>query len=125
MLKTVYVLRRKQGMTAEEFQRYWREVHGPLVRKYGAILGLRRYVQVHTRLPEGERRTDPLRGNMQEPFDGVAELWFDPAAATGTEEERRAAVRALAEDEAKFIDFTRSAIWRAEEVVMFGEATPV
>lgn len=123
MLKTVYMLRRKQGMTIEEFQRYWREVHGPLVCKHGPILGLKRYVQVHTRLPEGARRADPLRGEMQEPYDGVAELWFDPASATGSEQERRAAARELAEDEAKFIDFARSAIWRAEEVVMFGEAT--
>ncbi len=115
MLKTIYVLRRKQGMTLEEFQKYWLENHGPLVRSHAATLGLKRYIQVHSRPPRTAPAPDPIRGQMLEPFDGVAELWFDPASATGSDEERRAAQRALAEDEAKFLDFAHSSVWRGEE----------
>jgi hypothetical protein len=63
----------------------------------------------------------PIRGVMLEPFDGVAELWSDAASATGTPEERAEAGRILAEDEANFIDFSRSAIWRGEERFMIGD----
>ena len=115
MLKTVYVLRRKPGMTLEEFQNYWHEKHGPLVKQHAATLGIQRYIQVHSRPPSQARPADPIRGPMLEPFDGVAELWTDAASATGSEEERRKAGQALAEDEANFIDFSRSAIWRGEE----------
>lgn len=121
MLKTVYVLRRKPGMSLEEFQTYWLEHHGPLVRQHAATLGIQRYIQVHTRPPQGEVRTDPLRGQMLEPFDGVAELWSDASAATGTAEQRRESARILAEDEANFIDFAGSAVWRGEEHFMIGE----
>jgi hypothetical protein len=118
--KTVYILRRKPGMSLEEFQKYWLEHHGPLVKKHAATLGIKRYIQVHTLPPpQGAKRpTDPIRGKMLEPFDGVAELWSDAASATGSEEERREARRILAEDEAKFIDFATSSVWRGEEHVI-------
>jgi uncharacterized protein (TIGR02118 family) len=121
MAKFVYVLKRRPELSLEEFQRYWRENHGPLVKSFAATLGIKRYVQVHTRPPQAPRGTDPLRGDMAEPYDGVAELWFDPALATGTEDERRAARRALAEDEAKFIDFSHSAMWTGEELFVIGD----
>jgi hypothetical protein len=41
MVKVIYCIRRKPGMSQEEFHRYWREVHGPIAKK---IPGLRRYV---------------------------------------------------------------------------------
>jgi hypothetical protein len=30
MVKLVYCIRRKQGLSREEFRRYWAEVHGPI-----------------------------------------------------------------------------------------------
>jgi uncharacterized protein (TIGR02118 family) len=58
-------------MSVEEFQTYWRDVHGPLVAK---VPGLRRYIQSPT-LPE-------LYDNEKQPdYDGVAELWFDSPEA--------------------------------------------
>ncbi len=121
MLKFVYVLHRKPGMTLEEFQQYWLDHHGPLVKGFAATLGIQRYIQVHTRPAQSARLADPIRGEMGEPFDGVAELWFDRERATGSDEERRAASRALAEDEAHFIDFSRSAMWRGEEQFIVGD----
>ncbi|MDP3769139.1 MAG: EthD family reductase, partial [Dehalococcoidia bacterium] len=54
MVKLIYCIARKPGMPVEEFQRYWRQTHGPIA---GRIPGLRRYVQCHT-LPELYRRED-------------------------------------------------------------------
>ena len=31
MIKLVSMLKRKEGLTPEEFHRHWREVHGPLI----------------------------------------------------------------------------------------------
>lgn len=118
MVKLVYCLRRLPHLTREEFQRYWRETHGPLVRERAGVLGIKRYVQIHTLdspLNEALRRS---RNSPEEPFDGVAELWWESvealAASTSTEEGRRAG-RQLFEDEKNFIDFGRSVIFVAEE----------
>jgi hypothetical protein len=55
---------------------------------------------------------------MEEPYDGVAELWWESeaalAAASGTEAGRRAGAELLA-DEAEFIDLPRSPLWLAHE----------
>ena len=118
MLKTIFVLRRKPGMTLEEFQTYWHEQHAPLVKRHAGTLGIKCYIQVHSRPGSQPRRADPLRGEMLKPFDGVAELWIDGQSATGSDEERRAAAQALAEDEARFIDFKGSSLWRGEEQVI-------
>ena len=97
MVKLIYCITRKPGLSVEEFQRYWRETHGPVA---GAIPGVRRYVQCHV-LPE-------LYGRQSPPYDGAAELWFDDLdamrAAMQTPE-----LKAALEDEKNFIDHTRVA----------------
>jgi hypothetical protein len=52
---------------------------------------------------------------MEPPYDGVAELWWDSAAAlaaAGTADGRRAGAELLA-DEAEFIDLPQSPLWMA------------
>jgi uncharacterized protein (TIGR02118 family) len=122
MVKLVFCLTRLPQLSREEFQRYWRERHGPLVRESAKALGIRRYVQVHTRetpLNEALRRG---RGGP-EAYDGVAELWFDSLdalAAAGATPEGRAAGRRLVEDERAFIDLARSPVIVAEEHEIVG-----
>jgi uncharacterized protein (TIGR02118 family) len=70
MLKLVYCITRKPGLTDEEFFHYWEQVHGPIGRR---IPQLRKLVQSHRVLVAG----DPI----QPDFDGMAELWFDDAEA--------------------------------------------
>ena len=117
MIKLVYCLRRLPHLSREEFQRYWLETHGPLVRSRAQALRIRRYVQVHTL--EGSIN-DALRQNRGalEAYDGVAELWWESveefAAATASPEGRKA-VEELLEDERRFIDMERSALWVAQE----------
>ena len=121
MIKLVFVLRRRPELSREEFQRYWREEHGPLVAARAAAIGAERYVQAHTL----DTRLDAALHEHRhgEPYDGVAELWWESldalAAAFGSEDGRRAAGELLA-DEATFIDLERSAIWIAEEHVVVG-----
>jgi len=119
MIKMVYCLHRLPHLSREEFQRYWRETHGPLVRKHAATLRIRRYVQVHTKYDETNERMRARR-NGPEPYDGVAELWWDSledfAPATAAPERQQASQELFA-DEQRFIDHPRSPAWLAEEHV--------
>ena len=69
MVKVVVLLTRREGMSREEFERYWREWHLPLVAK---LPGLRRLVANHVLLDPND--TAPA-------YDGVAEDWFDDLQA--------------------------------------------
>lgn len=117
MIKLVFCLRRLPHLSLEEFQRYWLETHGPLVRSHAGTLRIKRYVQVHT-LDSPVNETLRASRDAGEPYDGVAELWWDNAedlaAATATPEGQNAAFELL-EDERKFIDLPRSALWVAQE----------
>ncbi len=118
MIRLVYVLRRLPNLSRQEFQTYWRDTHGPLVAKHSTVMRVRRYVQTHT-------LDDPINDLLQaprgtaEPYDGVAELWWnhenEVAEGVGSPEGQKAAEELL-EDEKKFIDFSRSSIYWATEV---------
>jgi len=117
MIKLVFCLRRLPHLSRPEFQRYWLESHGPLVRRLAPALGVKRYVQVHTVTSAFSEAMSRHRG-APEDFDGVAELWWDSVddfARAGTTKEGRAAGRQLLEDEKRFIDLSRSPIWFGEE----------
>ena len=78
---------------------------------------IRRYVQVHTfDHPVNQALRDSRSG--AEPYDGVAELWWDSledlAAVLSTPAAQQASQELLA-DERKFIDHSRSALWVGEE----------
>jgi uncharacterized protein (TIGR02118 family) len=121
-IKLTFAVRRRADVAQEEFHRYWRDEHGPLVRSLQDVLGIRRYVQVH-------RLETPFNDALQasrdalEPFDGTAELWWedlDALAAGSSSPEGLAAAQALLEDEGRFIDLTQSALWLGEEVEIIG-----
>ena len=117
MIKLVFALRRKPEMSLEEFQTYWRETHAPLVAERAEILKIRRYVQVHTKDLHGLHRSFQQRnGGAPEPFDGVAELWFDSLDVLGGDDPAvRQAQAELLADEANFIDLPNSPMWMSEE----------
>ena len=63
-----------------------------------------------------------MRG-APEPYDGVAELWWESEEAfraSGRTPEGREAGRLLLEDEAKFIDLASSPLWLNHEQVIYG-----
>jgi uncharacterized protein (TIGR02118 family) len=125
VLKLTFCLRRLPSLSVLEFQDYWLNNHGPLVRRLQPALGMVRYVQLHrldTDLADGMRRVR----NAPEPYDGVAELWWeseDTYRAARRNPEAREAGRLLLEDEATFIDLARSPLWLNREEVIVGTPT--
>lgn len=117
MIRLTFALRRKEGTSFEEFQRYWREEHGPLVSSHAQHLNILRYVQVHTIRDPDEEIPEGPRGKMAKPFDGVAELWFaSREAIVNQSTEGQAAASELLADEKKFIDLAHSPGWFCYEV---------
>jgi len=117
MIKLIYPLRRLPELSREEFHKYWYENHGPLVKKHAQTLRIRRYIQVHTLDDPINDRLQESR-NGQDPYDGVAEIWWDSRQdmeqAFATPEGQKAHAELL-EDEKKFIDLSRSSLWIANE----------
>ena len=72
MVKAVFMVSRRPGLTVQEFQEHWAGAHGRLVSR---IPGLRRYVQNHAVLEAYGLPTRPMT------HDGFSELWFDDLAS--------------------------------------------
>lgn len=127
MIVLVFSLHRLPSLSRAEFQRHWREVHAPLVRRHSAALRIRRYVQVHALDAPLNAALRASRGGP-EGYDGVAELWWeslDDLAAALREPTAQAAAAELLEDERRFIDLARSPLWLGEEHVVVGDATRI
>ncbi len=122
MVHLIFCLRRLPHLSREEFQRYWRETHAPLVKSHTAALGIRRYVQAHTIDPALSQAIAAAR-NAPDPFDGVAELWFDlnELASRMATPAAIEAGRLLLEDERRFIDLPHSPIFFAEDNVVIDQ----
>ncbi|MCX5852561.1 MAG: EthD domain-containing protein [Deltaproteobacteria bacterium] len=119
MIKMIFALRRLPHLSREEFQKYWREKHGPLAQKNLPILRCKRYIQNHTLQTDFDELLQMTRGFTVEPFDGIVELWWDSIQdieeAYGSPEGAEAQ-NELLEDERKFIDLERSPMWFTEEI---------
>lgn len=121
MLKLIYCIRRKDGLTREAFLKTWLQDHAPLVKSYAGAMGAVRYVQSHTGFDDLNAQFQASRQSA-EPFDGVTEIWWDSRAAYEAAlatPEAKVAGRALFEDEKRFIDFERSSVFFTEEYEVF------
>jgi uncharacterized protein (TIGR02118 family) len=108
-VKNVEFVTHKPGLPIEDFQKHWREIHGPLG---AAIPVVKRYVQSHTRLSIYQKGKTPL-------YDGVALTWFDSTqamrtSATTPEYER------TREDEPNFIAAGKLPVIITKEHVIVG-----
>ena len=113
MVKVLTFLKRKPGLSVEDFQRYWLARHPAVVMR---LPGVRRYVQSHT-LPSAYRKSEPV-------YDGIAEVWADDTDALRamTRSPENARVRA---DEANFIDpATMGFLVTEERVIVEGAVDP-
>jgi uncharacterized protein (TIGR02118 family) len=118
MIRLVFALRKRPELSLEEFHDYWRRKHGPLVASFAEDLNILRYVQTHTIEDGANEAAQQARGTMEPHYDGVADLWWSTEAeleAAMASEAGQAAVAALLEDEAKFIDLPQSPLWFAYE----------
>jgi uncharacterized protein (TIGR02118 family) len=70
-VKSVELLTRRADLPVEDFQRYWRQTHGPIA---STIPVVRRYVQSHTLAEMYDRGRTPR-------WDGIAVTWFDGTEA--------------------------------------------
>ncbi len=123
MIKLVFMVRRREGTTREDFQRYWKEEHAQLVKRHAELLRIRRYVQTHARDTDLDDALAGSRGSEPRQYDGVAELWWDSIddlVEAATSEEGQTAQQALLEDERRFIDLGNSPIWLGEEIAVIG-----
>jgi uncharacterized protein (TIGR02118 family) len=117
MIKVVACVRRLPHLSREAFQRYWLEHHGPLVASFAPATRVRRYVQVHTIENPAFDVARAERGTP-EPYDGVAELWWESVEQRSPTPERVKALTTIIEDERRFIDLSRSPFMIGEEHIL-------
>jgi uncharacterized protein (TIGR02118 family) len=109
VIKVVYCITKKPGLSDEQFFDYWKNIHGPIGAR---IPHVRRLVQSRRiAIPGATRPPD---------YDGVVELWFDDEAAL-LEARKSAEWKASSDDEANFIDHSRVAYFVSREHVIVGE----
>lgn len=121
MIKLVYVITRREDLSREAFNDYWLHRHGPLVAEQAQALRLRKYVQSHLIDHPANEGMRAVRG-MLAPVDGVTEVWWDSLAdleAAYATPQGATSGAILAEDEAKFIDFSKSQVFLTEEHLIF------
>ena len=106
MIKLVYCITKKPGLSDGDFFRYWRSKHAQIGAR---IPGLRRFVQSHRINVPGDKHSPH--------FDGMAELWFDNIDAL-LAARQSPKWKESTEDEANFIDHTKVAYFVSEEHVI-------
>jgi hypothetical protein len=123
-VKLAYLLRQRSTLTTKEFQREWRENHGPLVASLQTVLNLTKYVQAH-RLPGKE--DDSLRTSRpylcvqnEPPYDILDEYYFEGSVEDLMSKlrtpEGKQAWETLIKDEKKYIEFGQSQMFFVQEV---------
>lgn len=118
-IKLFFCFRHRANLSLDEAQLYWRTNHGPTIRGVARGMRMRRYLQVHRYEDDLEQQLRAARNTRVAPYTGHAEAWFDRGelAMLGNTPEGRKAMEIAVEDESKFIDFAKSAMWIAKERV--------
>jgi uncharacterized protein (TIGR02118 family) len=116
IVKLHFPLRCQASMPEDEVRAYWLQNHGPIIRSHAQASGILRYQQVHRIEHPLEAALRDSRGTIVEPYLGHAEVWFSTDRVQTAAS--KAANLAAVEDESKFIDFERSAMFIAKEHVI-------
>ena len=111
MIKSISLVHRKAGLSREEYNRYWKERHGPLAASI--IPGLRKYVQNHFIQVPG----------LEYEGDGIVEMWYDTVEdfRKSLEFVQSDAGRELAQDGDSIADMKPGFMWVVEEHVIKDE----
>lgn len=111
MIKSIALAHRKEGLTREEFNRYWKEEHAPLAARL--IPGVRRYVQNHFVEVPGCRYNG----------DGIVEMWYDSVDSFRKAMEfiHSDAGKELVIDGSRFAEMKDGGLWIVEEHVIKDE----
>ena len=115
MINLIIAARRRPDISREEFSRYWKENHAPLVLSVTEFSRhLRRYV-LHPFAADPEGHAVVL--GMEPDYDGVGELWFyDHNAMVAAFSEPRY-LEIIRPDEDKFLDRDNSLSFVTETLV--------
>ncbi|MBI3757218.1 MAG: EthD domain-containing protein [Deltaproteobacteria bacterium] len=116
MVKLIVCVRRKAGLTREEFSAYWRYQHGPLVKSIPEFMRhVRKYVQCH--LTEKSFPGEARFGALAD-YDGVGELWFDSPETMQQAFNELRYLEVIRPDELKFLDHVKCLSFLTDEVIM-------
>ena len=111
MIKLVYCITKKPGLTDQEFFHYWKNIHAPIGAR---IPRLRKFVQSHRiQIPADKYRPA---------YDGMVELWFDDVEAL-LEARQSAEWMASTTDEPNFIDQNKTAYFVSEEHLILDDGS--
>lgn len=115
MINLIIAARRRSDITRDEFIRYWKEDHAPLVLSVLEFSRhLRRYVQHPVAAdPDGHAA---VLGIMPD-YDGIGELWFDDHASMVAAFNEPRYLEIIRPDEEKFLDRDNSLSFVTETLV--------
>jgi uncharacterized protein (TIGR02118 family) len=122
MITMIVYVRRKAGLTREEFTRYWRDKHAPLVLSTPEFMQyVRKYVQYH--FAPGKAADGSLFGDIANDYDGVGEIWFESREAMNAALNEPRYLEVMRPDEEKFIDLAGCLSFVGDEHVMYDAPT--
>ena len=105
MINAITIIKKKQGLTYEKFQNYWKNEHAEIVTR-SPLVGT--YIQSHPIY------NDEL--TFEDTIDGIAEIWFDDTNAmrslAATKE-----YKDIQDDEKVFIDGSAVRLIIAEDII--------
>lgn len=121
VVKFVMCVTRKDGMSKEAFRDYWENNHGKYFTKNAHKMNALKYIQTYTVDTPMNKYIKDSRG-MREPYDGVAEVWFESMQSlqegmSSPDGQKLGAY--LLEDEKNFINHNKSTAFIAQEVEFF------
>jgi len=120
MVKLVQCVRRRPEVSVLEFRAKWKE-YGEMIKGGAVALGGVRCT-LSTTLAVKENALFALRRGTQEPFDGIAEIWFENAPAALAAMQRSEWREGLARFQAfqeSFVDLEHSSFFYAIEDEVF------
>ena len=115
MFKIIMLVKKKPELDTEAFIARWQQ-HSEKVLGLKDVLNIRHYAKT---LPfQAGAQPATQRGTLPFAFDAMGELWYDSRndfQRARETEAGQAALAALREDEAEFVDLQHSIMWFGEE----------
>ena len=105
MINAITIIKKKQGLTYEKFQNYWKNEHAEIVTR-SPLVGT--YVQSH-----------PIYNDkliFEDTIDGIAEIWFDDTNAMRSLASTKE-YKDIQDDEKVFIDGSAVRLIIAEDII--------
>jgi uncharacterized protein (TIGR02118 family) len=103
MVKQIFIMKRKKGLSFEAFKKHYMEVHAPLVKK--SLPEIRKYV-VNLALQRGKEM----------PYDAVTEIYWDDIETIIRIAKSDTYKNVIVPDEEKFLERSSSVVILTEDL---------